>query len=658
MIANRARRRVFVVMGVVSAVLVWPTPALALAVNCNLQLLQPKIDQAQPGATIFIKGTCHGNFKVNKDITLRGNPTATLNGAQTGSVLTITGTRTVHLRDLLLTDGASAQGGGIKFPGEGALTLDGVNVRGNIAVGQSPTGGGIHAGRVTVTVRNSVIQGNRVGASGDLGASGRGGGIYVLGDLTMTNTVVRGNLAVASSLGHGSAQGAGILAHGRVVIADSQIEANQATSSGRSAHASGGGLGRRFEADTPVSITRTTFATNVVASTATGGGEGDNATAYGGAVFAETPTITVASSVFQGNRVSAESAGSTAHALGGAIMAKGDKYRPAAALQMRFSQVIGSVVEATGATAATGSGGGVSLTGGLTLERSSLSSNTVDVHSGNDVATARGGGADVTDRYSTNRQVRSVIMQSTIDRNTVDAASDQAAASAGGAGLALEAPMDMTASTVSRNRATSTIPTSANSAAYGGGLSLEFKDDGDTVFNSTITGNRATAIGGAFPVASGGGVAALNDNLLIVYGTVARNTAETEGGTFGASPAGGGLFLESAETSQISRTILAANTAVEGPNCFGPLASFDYNLVGAGALCGFTPMAHDQVGAVPGLDILADNGGPTETMRLVNGSPALDAIPPGECGGIPTDQRLVPRPQGAGCDIGAFERGA
>jgi hypothetical protein len=44
------------------------------------------------------------------------------------------------------------------------------------------------------------------------------------------------------------------------------------------------------------------------------------------------------------------------------------------------------------------------------------------------------------------------------------------------------------------------------------------------------------------------------------------------------------------------------------------------------------------------------------THALVPGCPAIDAIPGAdpECAG--TDQRGTPRPQGAGCDIGAFEK--
>ena len=50
---------------------------------------------------------------------------------------------------------------------------------------------------------------------------------------------------------------------------------------------------------------------------------------------------------------------------------------------------------------------------------------------------------------------------------------------------------------------------------------------------------------------------------------------------------------------------------------------------------------------------LADNGGPTLTHALLAGSPAIDAADAGVCPA--TDQRGVARPQGAGCDVGAFE---
>ena len=65
----------------------------------------------------------------------------------------------------------------------------------------------------------------------------------------------------------------------------------------------------------------------------------------------------------------------------------------------------------------------------------------------------------------------------------------------------------------------------------------------------------------------------------------------------------------------------------------------------------------DLVNTNPSLGPLQDNGGPTFTHALLEGSPAIDA---GSCTDVDgntvhTDQRGMPRPQGANCDIGAFE---
>jgi hypothetical protein len=58
----------------------------------------------------------------------------------------------------------------------------------------------------------------------------------------------------------------------------------------------------------------------------------------------------------------------------------------------------------------------------------------------------------------------------------------------------------------------------------------------------------------------------------------------------------------------------------------------------------------------PKLGPLANNGGPTLTMALLPGSPAIDA---GDTAAAPpTDQRGFPRPAGLAADIGAFEYGS
>jgi hypothetical protein len=55
---------------------------------------------------------------------------------------------------------------------------------------------------------------------------------------------------------------------------------------------------------------------------------------------------------------------------------------------------------------------------------------------------------------------------------------------------------------------------------------------------------------------------------------------------------------------------------------------------------------------------LADNGGLTETIKLLAGSPAVNRIPRSALGcgtTITFDQRNFTRPVGVGCDVGAYE---
>jgi hypothetical protein len=80
--------------------------------------------------------------------------------------------------------------------------------------------------------------------------------------------------------------------------------------------------------------------------------------------------------------------------------------------------------------------------------------------------------------------------------------------------------------------------------------------------------------------------------------------------------------------------------------------TFEYD-IDSGGSCGFGTADHSLSDTNPLLEELADNGGPTETMALQPGSPAIDAADSSACPA--TDQRGVSRPQGAGCDIGAVE---
>src|SRR5262249_19080377 len=63
----------------------------------------------------------------------------------------------------------------------------------------------------------------------------------------------------------------------------------------------------------------------------------------------------------------------------------------------------------------------------------------------------------------------------------------------------------------------------------------------------------------------------------------------------------------------------------------------------------------DSITGNPMLGPLADNGGPTQTMALLPGSPAIDAGANSAAGLPSTDQRGLARIIGPPADIGAFE---
>src|SRR5207244_12405888 len=84
-------------------------------------------------------------------------------------------------------------------------------------------------------------------------------------------------------------------------------------------------------------------------------------------------------------------------------------------------------------------------------------------------------------------------------------------------------------------------------------------------------------------------------------------------------------------------------------NCAGGVTSAGHNLESANT-CGLKKPG-DMKNRNPKLGTLASNGGPTRTLALRKGSPAIDAAV--KCPA--TDQRGVRRPRGRACDIGAYE---
>lgn len=233
--------------------------------------------------------------------------------------------------------------------------------------------------------------------------------------------------------------------------------------------------------------------------------------------------------------------------------------------------------------------------------------------------------------------------------------------------------------------------------ARGGGI---FADGGTMIVNTaTFANNFATGgnggnggqtdgglncgMHGAGGLAYGGAITNNGATLNIKHGTISLNNAQAgntgvnQGGAnkparLVAEGAGGGIRVGPA-TVTLENTIIAANTAANGtgdttsaptpgPNVDGTVTSNGHNLLGVATDAGGFSGTGDQSGANPMLMALADNGGPTETMELSVGSPAIDA---GVAAGSSFDQRGKPRTYddpgvanaatSDGTDIGAFE---
>src|SRR5262245_24680502 len=193
---------------------------------------------------------------------------------------------------------------------------------------------------------------------------------------------------------------------------------------------------------------------------------------------------------------------------------------------------------------------------------------------------------------------------------------------------------------------------SGNTARLGGGVCL-LNTGTSNVVNSTISGNTALLVGGGAFVDTGA-------KLTLTNSTISNNSAGAENG---------GVFVNLAGKADIKNTIVALNTGVNarGPDVDGLFTSLGHNLIGKGdGSTGFTNgVKGDQVGTDasplnPKLGPLQNNGGPTSTMALLPGSPAIDAADDSVLGSplfLTTDQRGpgFPRKVGSHVDIGAFE---
>ncbi len=187
-----------------------------------------------------------------------------------------------------------------------------------------------------------------------------------------------------------------------------------------------------------------------------------------------------------------------------------------------------------------------------------------------------------------------------------------------------------------------------NSTGFAGGGGVYYSGSQGVIRNCTFSGNSSKG---------GGGVD--NAGTLVISNSTFSGNSGPDGGILNTG------------TARVWNTIAAGNgSGGSGSDCAGTFTSAGYNFIGiADGSSGFG-VTGDQTGTAGSpinaqLGPLQDNGGPTMTMALTFGSPALDK---GNSGGITTDQRGAARPYdfptvanasgGDGSDIGAFEFGS
>ncbi len=151
---------------------------------------------------------------------------------------------------------------------------------------------------------------------------------------------------------------------------------------------------------------------------------------------------------------------------------------------------------------------------------------------------------------------------------------------------------------------------------------------------------RNGSVAGGSVAGSGGGISA-SGAVTVTNSTISDNTAS------GSTAAlGGGIFA----AVELVGSIVAGNT---GGDCFGTVTagvdSFDSD-----GSCGSATQDASVVSAALFGTLQVNAPGSTTTHALLAGNPAIDAASTGPCT-VGADQRGIARPQGAGCDAGAYE---
>ena len=374
-----------------------------------------------------------GRLEVDSNLTIDGPATSLLTVDAQGSseAFYVSSGVNATIQGMTIRGGNSLLGGGILINGD--LTLDSTLVTNNSAT----EGGGIYVDSGgSLQLLNSEVSTNQA-----TGATGRGGGIRSLGQLTLDNTIVSGN----TSTGIGG--GISIAEDSPATILNSQVSTNTAAGAG-------GGLSGVLTGD--LTIRDTTISDN--SSTA----------ARGGAIWflSDEGDLNLESSVITGNSADGQGGGiyiatnNIYHQLGDPI--------PVIDVNILQSQISNNNTSSTG--------GGLHITSGANTDlQVSISESTVADNS----SASFGGGI----------LVRNATTTLNVERSTVSGNSTGTFGRGGGVFAQSSADVSFVNSTISGN---TTPLTSGGVYLYNAGTT--------SFISSTITANQAGTGGGGITV--------------------------------------------------------------------------------------------------------------------------------------------------------------
>jgi parallel beta-helix repeat protein len=521
---------------------------------------------------------------------------------------------TTALTNCTISGNSARYGGGLYNGGPhpfGSVTLTDCTVSGNSA---NEGGGLFNGGAATLT--GCTVSGNSAGQKG-------GGLANFGGTVALTNCTVSGDFAGNS--------GGGLYNFGSVTLTNCTVSGNNAT-------INGGGLYNRFGT---VALTNCTVSRN--------------ATRYGGGLL-NAGTTALTNCTVSGNSASIE---------GGGLF--------------NYGTATLSNCTVSGDSASFG-GGMETYSGNTTLTNCTVNGNS---------ATKNGGGLDnfgsgtttLTNCTVSGNNARTGGGLSNFGPHTLaltDCTISGNAATSIGGGLFNYGTAALTDCTVSGNSARfigggltsygaatlTNCTVSRNATRYGGGL---FSNGTLALASCTVSGNSASV--------NGGGVYVNHGTAALTNCTVSGNTAANRGGglNFYAGSAtltnctvsgntaahGGGLYAYNNRYSvfgplSLTNTIVAGNTntSSSASDISGSVGGTN-NLIGTGGSGGLVNGVNGNIVGVANVLLapLGNYGGPTQTMPLLPGSPAIDA---GTSTGAPaSDQRGQGRV--GTVDIGAFE---